>query len=460
MNSNSILSAPEDIFNILNLSSMKRFTFILCFLLSNFAIFSQIRTVCSGVSTNFQTGLFQGEYRWTIEDRNTGASLDGSVATISTNGGISFNSATTGANSVNITFNNNATGKGNFRIRWERTTSNWFYTTVRGGDFFDVDVPVISPTFAFTSPSGLCGATFTMTNPQQVEPSLQWSRLTNGSFVDIPGATGPTVTVNPPFVRLRLTATSVQCNEVLSFDKAPPAGLGDFKLSDGNSGMTDNMGAIEACTPSSRLQSATARFCDGTNNWTWTTDGSILLVGNPTNGTAVSTVSFRLLSGAIQRSASITATNGGQQRTLFYTILAYPACRNQQQLARPNDTNPILPTSAKSESDKIAITDEPNADLKTENTEGVTVSSANNKTIIKKGLYPNPANDVLNVDNIQGVQSLQIMDLNGKIIRTISIEENEVGRTLNVSNLSNGMYILKKIRPDGQLEAAKFQVIH
>ena len=24
----------------------------------------------------------------------------------------------------------------------------------------------------------------------------------------------------------------------------------------------------------------------------------------------------------------------------------------------------------------------------------------------------------------------------------------------------NGMYILKKVKPDGQLEAAKFQVIH
>jgi Secretion system C-terminal sorting domain len=120
----------------------------------------------------------------------------------------------------------------------------------------------------------------------------------------------------------------------------------------------------------------------------------------------------------------------------------------------------MLPTSAKSESDKIAVTDEPNSDVKTENTEGVTISNSKNNATIKKAIYPNPANDVLNVDNIEGVQSIQIMDLNGKLIQTVSIQENEISRTLNVSNLSNGMYILKKIRPDGQLEAAKFQVIH
>jgi Secretion system C-terminal sorting domain len=67
---------------------------------------------------------------------------------------------------------------------------------------------------------------------------------------------------------------------------------------------------------------------------------------------------------------------------------------------------------------------------------------------------------VLNVDNIRGVQTLLVIDLNGKVLRTIPVEKDEIGRTINVSNLSNGMYILKKIRPDGQLEAAKFQVMH
>jgi hypothetical protein len=41
------------------------------------------------------------------------------------------------------------------------------------------------------------------------------------------------------------------------------------------------------------------------------------------------------------------------------------------------------------------------------------------------------------------MQSIQIIDL-GKLIRTVSNEENEISRTLNVSGLSVGMFILKK----------------
>ena len=58
------------------------------------------------------------------------------------------------------------------------------------------------------------------------------------------------------------------------------------------------------------------------------------------------------------------------------------------------------------------------------------------------------------------MQTIEIIDLNGKIIRTVSVGENEISRTVNVSDLSEGMYILKKIKQNGQLEATKFQVIH
>ena len=73
---------------------------------------------------------------------------------------------------------------------------------------------------------------------------------------------------------------------------------------------------------------------------------------------------------------------------------------------------------------------------------------------------PNPAPDVLNVENIEEVQSIEITDLNGRVVKTVAVEENDFMRSINVSTLSNGMYIIKKIKRDGQMEAAKFQVMH
>ena len=78
----------------------------------------------------------------------------------------------------------------------------------------------------------------------------------------------------------------------------------------------------------------------------------------------------------------------------------------------------------------------------------------------EKKLYPNPAKDFLTVEGISEVERIQIVDINGRVIRTIDIEKDEIGRTLNVSDLMNGIYILKKINRNGQLEAAKFQVMH
>jgi hypothetical protein len=82
MNSNSILSAPEDIFNFLNLSSMKRFTFILCFFLSIVTAFCQQFT-CINVNKSFSGDGNAGSYIWGIQNLVTGAFVNGSVATIS-----------------------------------------------------------------------------------------------------------------------------------------------------------------------------------------------------------------------------------------------------------------------------------------------------------------------------------------------------------------------------------------
>lgn len=54
--------------------------------------------------------------------------------------------------------------------------------------------------------------------------------------------------------------------------------------------------------------------------------------------------------------------------------------------------------------------------------------------------YPNPVSDNLNVSSDSDVKSFTITDLNGKVVRTVNNVENS--KSINLSDLSQGMYIL------------------
>ncbi len=63
-------------------------------------------------------------------------------------------------------------------------------------------------------------------------------------------------------------------------------------------------------------------------------------------------------------------------------------------------------------------------------------------------LYPVPATSVLNVSGIQNLKSIEILDLAGKVIRTINTSTDEVIR-IPVSNLRRGTYMLRFKTTDG-----------
>lgn len=52
-------------------------------------------------------------------------------------------------------------------------------------------------------------------------------------------------------------------------------------------------------------------------------------------------------------------------------------------------------------------------------------------------LYPNPVRDVLFINTQQKVQTIEIYDINGRLVSTQSIKDNHV----NVSFLPKGYYI-------------------
>jgi len=77
-------------------------------------------------------------------------------------------------------------------------------------------------------------------------------------------------------------------------------------------------------------------------------------------------------------------------------------------------------------------------------------------------LYPNPANDILNIDLPQQIASesstLEVLDLQGKIILTQNIESRQ-SISINTQNLAEGTYVLR-IKSKSETYFSKFVIIH
>lgn len=64
------------------------------------------------------------------------------------------------------------------------------------------------------------------------------------------------------------------------------------------------------------------------------------------------------------------------------------------------------------------------------------VSDVNKKSV---SIYPNPTTEVLNVNVNSKINSADIYDFSGKLVRNVSVSDNKV----NVKDLKNGTYVLK-----------------
>lgn len=66
-------------------------------------------------------------------------------------------------------------------------------------------------------------------------------------------------------------------------------------------------------------------------------------------------------------------------------------------------------------------------------------------------LYPNPANDVINVqctmNNVQEIEAIEVLDVYGKVVRTVSLWTNNI----NVSGLAAGLYFVRVTTDTGTI---------
>ena len=66
-------------------------------------------------------------------------------------------------------------------------------------------------------------------------------------------------------------------------------------------------------------------------------------------------------------------------------------------------------------------------------------------------LYPNPANDVLNISSSNSITSIEVYDLLGK-----KVASNENASNVNVADLGKGAYIVKVVQENGSVAAKQF----
>ena len=68
------------------------------------------------------------------------------------------------------------------------------------------------------------------------------------------------------------------------------------------------------------------------------------------------------------------------------------------------------------------------------------LASVNDYSTFKFSVYPNPANDVINVSYADAINTITITDLNGRIVKQVVLGANEA--QINIADLSQGVYIL------------------
>ncbi|MDB3907163.1 PKD domain-containing protein [Crocinitomicaceae bacterium] len=72
--------------------------------------------------------------------------------------------------------------------------------------------------------------------------------------------------------------------------------------------------------------------------------------------------------------------------------------------------------------------------------------------------YPNPANDVLNIQSAQNIIRVELMDMTGRMV--VSNEYNTKEVEVKTSQLAEGQYTLRAIQEDGAVKITSIEVIH
>jgi hypothetical protein len=75
-------------------------------------------------------------------------------------------------------------------------------------------------------------------------------------------------------------------------------------------------------------------------------------------------------------------------------------------------------------------------------------------------VYPNPANQVVNISTNNDVVSVEILDVQGRVISYQPVSKNEAIVTVSASSLSNGLYLIRTVSNKGEVSVNRISVAH
>ncbi len=78
-----------------------------------------------------------------------------------------------------------------------------------------------------------------------------------------------------------------------------------------------------------------------------------------------------------------------------------------------------------------------------------TMTIEDNTKNIELKFYPNPTTDYFNIISETMIQSIELYDVSGRLVRTSLVNDFETKQ--NVSNLTNGVYLLKIKTQKGEI---------
>lgn len=91
-----------------------------------------------------------------------------------------------------------------------------------------------------------------------------------------------------------------------------------------------------------------------------------------------------------------------------------------------------------------------NADLALAIYPVVSLTASVNENVVEAVVYPNPANDVLNIKAKEDVTTINVMTMDGKLVASAN------GTTVNVDGLSAGMYMYEAVTVTGKVARGNF----
>ena len=285
-----------------------------------------------------------------------------------------------------------------------------------GTDFIEeIDVLILSPVPKFAGIAGDCsGVTLSIEEPQK-DVTYTWntSPATTGITAFYSNAGGVTTS--------NVVATSATCPGQPSGGNAlppiPPVSgfiFGETVLCSIN-GTTGSFNLnINQCSPSI--------------TWSSTNPDAILINTSGSTGSS-SNATFNFLGGpgSYQIQATMTGTLTGSS-TATFTV----------ELAPPGDPRC-----------DIFLVD-PKGDGNSENA----LKAFSNRLMV----YPNPANNVLNVANLSDAKEVLVYSILGQMVYSQSVEAQQTTLQMDVSKLGNGSYVVVIVKNDGQRETQKVQI--